>query len=187
MSILEIALRTLIGVVFAWAAGSKVRNRAALRDFADSLDDFGVPWSWARPTLAGLIACTEAMIVVLMLISPALGFVLASALLLMFTAAIARLVMRRAIVSCRCFGSPGSQLGMAHIVRNGLLLLASGTGVSLEIVLAPQPLELPVKGFAVAVGLLFASVIVRWDDIVFLLRGAPRPASSPHSNGERSW
>jgi hypothetical protein len=177
----------LIGVVFAWAAGSKVRNRAALRDFADSLDDFGVPWSWARPSLAGLIVCTEVTVVVLMLVSPALGFLLASALLLMFTAAIARLLMRRATVSCRCFGAPGTQLGLAHVVRNSLLLVATATGFSAELLLAPQPLELPVKGFAVAVGLLFASVIVRWDDFVFLLRGTSRPASSPPSNGERSW
>src|SRR5205814_1334548 len=87
MAMVEIALRTILALVFAIAFISKVRSASAFGEFAGSLNDIGWLPRPGRATATRLIPLSEAAVVVLLLVpaTVALGFGLGGLLLAGFT------------------------------------------------------------------------------------------------------
>ncbi len=116
--------RLVLAGTFVLAGASKLRDRGGLEESAAGL---GVPSSVAPAVALGL-PWLEIVLGLLLLPSgtaqPAL--VALVALLLAFTAALARVVRRGDQVACRCFGEASSEpVGGSTIVRNvGLIALA---------------------------------------------------------------
>jgi Methylamine utilisation protein MauE len=178
LSALDLACRVLLAVVFGWAALSKLAGRGSLHDLARTLPAFGVPPRWATPAVAALLAGAEALVVGLLAAAPAPAFLLAAALLLGFSAGIASALRSGRTVSCRCFGRGAAAIGPAHLVRNGLLLLAAGLGLAAVLAEPGGRPATPVAAASILAGLVLGGLAARWDDLVFILRGAPRPRHS---------
>jgi Methylamine utilisation protein MauE len=169
MAALEVALRTVLAVVFGVAFVSKVRSPDAFRQFADSLGDIGWLRGRRRSAVAAAIPVLEAGTVLLLAVNSAAswGFSVAAILLAAFTAVTAREVARGHRVRCRCFGAGSAQIGPAQIFRNVVLLAASAAG------LAVAPASHGGTGaaalvYAFGLALLAALALVRWDDLVYL-------------------
>lgn len=171
MAALEIALRTVLAVVFGIAFISKVRSRSAFHEFVSSLDDIGWLNRRWRPAAAALIPELEAAVVMLLVVPAAVafGFGTAAALLVVFIAVTAAELAKGRRVRCRCFGAGTAPIGPAQIARNIVLLTVSVTGLALESVGHSRANG---TGFVLAVGLgvLAALAFVRWDDLAYLLR-----------------
>lgn len=172
MAAIELALRTLLTVVFGVAFVSKVRSAAAFAEFADSLGDIGWLGHRARRSVVAVaIPVLEAVAVTLLALpwTVAWGFAADLVLLTAFTVVTGREVARGGHVRCRCFGAGGAQIGAAAIARNVVLLALAAAG------LAIGPFS---HGAASAVALVYACglaavaalVLVRWDDLASLVR-----------------
>jgi protein-disulfide isomerase len=152
MSIM-LVLRALLAAVLATAAVGKLLDRAGTREAARAL---GAPEPLSGPialalaplelaTAAGLLAGATAPWAAL----------LALALLVVFSAAIARALARGAHPACRCFGDIGrAEIGPATLARNGALaaLAAVIAIVTLRTDPATAPAWLVAVVVAVAVG-----------------------------------
>ena len=172
MAAVEVALRTLLAVVFGVAFISKVRSRAAYAEFTASLGDIRWLGGGRRQAASAVIPVLEAA-VTLMLVVPAvvpLGFGVGVALLAGFTAVTAREVSKGHAIRCRCFGAGGGQIGPAQIARNVVLLALSIGGLALA--LAPVGHGgVGAAGLVIAIGLALVAglAIVRWDDLASLV------------------
>jgi hypothetical protein len=171
MIAMEVALRTVLTVVFGLALVSKVRSRAAFAEFAGSLGDIG----WLRGRLQAVasaaIAVAEAAVVTLLLVPAAVswGFGASTLLLAAFTLTTASAVARGDRVRCRCFGAGHGQIGPAQLVRNVVLIALSAAGLAL----APASHRGPGAAalvLAVGLALLAGLALVRWDDLARLVR-----------------
>ncbi|WP_410596600.1 MauE/DoxX family redox-associated membrane protein [Amycolatopsis sp. lyj-23] len=158
MEYLRAAAAALIAVVFAASSVSKLRD---FRGFARSVPALvPMPAGWVTPVSVAVVAA-ELASAVLVLVTAVAGFVLASALLLAFTVAIAASLRRGRRAPCRCFGAAETPIGPRHLARNGLLICFAVLGA-----LAPEH-GLPVAGAAVAfaAGAVVAVLVVAMDDI----------------------
>jgi hypothetical protein len=169
MTVLEVALRTVLAVVFGVAFASKIRTRAAFAEFARSLGDVGWLRGRSRRAAAGAIPAAEAG-TALLLVPPATaawGFGAAAARLAAFTAVTASGVARGQRIRCRCFGAGASQIGPAQIARNVVLLALALAGLGLEPV---SHGGVSAAGLVLAIGLALPAglVLVRWDDLAAL-------------------
>ncbi len=187
MDYVTLAVRCLIGFTFGTAAISKLRGRTAHTEFVvatatllSALLAGRTPrWSAAR-SLAAVVVGAELAIVVL-LVFPAtasLGFCLAAALLVAFCLAIASAIRGGVRAACHCFGASSAPVGRTHLVRNGLLLVASlaGWGLGTGGVGRLEPVGVVV---AAASGLVLAAALARLDDLVALLRPPPGTGGRP--------
>jgi hypothetical protein len=119
-----------------------------------------MPARWV-PGVSVAVVVTELASAVLVLVTAVAGFVLATGLLLAFTAAIAASLRRGRRAPCRCFGATETPIGPRHLVRNATLICFAVLGA-----LAPDGLP-PLAGAAVAVaaGVVVAVFVVAMDDI----------------------
>jgi hypothetical protein len=177
-----LAARCLVGVVFAVSALTKLRTRTALRDFAGSLGQFGVPLRRRRP-LGLAVGLAEATIPVLLVAALAgdaaagptaramagAGFGLAAILLAGFTTAIARARRRGVRVPCRCFGASATPLGRQHLVRNGLLLAAVAAGLAGVTIGPAGPADLGGAAVAALAGSVAGALVTVSHDLLDLL------------------
>jgi hypothetical protein len=154
MAAFEVALRTVLAIVFGVAFVSKVRSPAAFAQFAGSLRDIGWLRGRRRTAAAAAIPVLEAGTVLLLAVTPAAawGSGTAAILLAAFTAVTAREVARGRRVRCRCFGAGSAQIGPAQILRNIVLLAGAAALV-----------------YAFGLAMLAALALVRWDDLVYLV------------------
>lgn len=155
----DLACRALLGFVFATAVFGKLRNRA---DFAESLAGLGIKRA-TRP-MAVAVTGAEALCVVLLVLKPMWGYVLSFLLLSAFSAGIALTVRTKRVVKCSCFGAGGKQLGVPHLLRNGLLGIVVLVGLSANSLPALGPQSLVAVGAGAFLSLLF----IRWDDLTYL-------------------
>ncbi|WP_086851162.1 MauE/DoxX family redox-associated membrane protein [Amycolatopsis kentuckyensis] len=158
MEYLRAAGVALIAVVFAASSLSKLRD---FRGFARSVPALvPMPARWVRPVAVAVVAA-ELGSAVLVPVTAVGGFVLATALLLAFTAAIAASLRRGRRAPCRCFGATETPIGPRHLVRNTLLICFAVLGA-----LAPEHLP-SVAGAAVAfaAGVVVAVLVIAMDDI----------------------
>ena len=171
MAALEIALRVLLGAVFGVAFGSKARSRAAFLDFAASLGDIGWLRGRSRSVAALAIPALEVGTVALLAVpaTAAWGFAAAAALLTAFTAVTGRELARGRRVRCRCFGAGTAQIGRPQIARNIVLLAGSVAGL-LAGPASHGGVSAPGLVYAVGLALLAATALVRWDDLVYVVR-----------------
>jgi hypothetical protein len=175
MGYLMVGVASLIGVVFAASAASKLLDYGGFRGSLPQLAP-------VRPELLGPLAVSviaaEAAVPVLLSIPPTMasGFGLSAALLAAFSLAIAIALRHGRRVPCRCFGSSRTPLGASHLARNTILLilaLAGGLATGGHV---------PPAGVAVAAvaGALAAIPVLALDDITYLFaRSSSWPISSP--------
>jgi hypothetical protein len=181
-----VAARGLVAVVFAVSALSKLRSRQAFEELVGSLRQFGVPVAWRRP-VGGAVAILESAVVVLLCGAVVfgsdsgtaarsvvgMGFALATVLLIAFTAGIARALRRGAEAPCRCFGASSTPLGRRHLVRNGLLLVSTVTGLLGALVGPVDPPDLGGAAVALLAGLVCGALVTAFDDLVDLFAVRP--------------
>jgi hypothetical protein len=176
MTALALGCRTLLAVVLCTAAASKLRSRD-FASFVDALRGFGVPAVLRRvPTrgLAGAVVALEVAAAVLLLVAPAAGLALALGLIAVFTAVLRSVIRNGRAVTCRCFGASSAPIGVAHLVRNGVLLAVIGAGMIATALAAGAEAAAPERLAAIALGVLAGAAITRWDDLAYLV--APHPA-----------
>jgi len=153
-----LAVRLLVGIVFAVSATGKLRGVAAFRHFEESARSMGVPARLSRPVAVSVVA-GECAAVVLLARGPggAPGFALILLMLVAFTTAIARALRSGTKASCACFGATTAPLGRRHLVRNGVLLALAAFGLTAGLAGTPAPAEAAgvlVAAFAALVGAL---------------------------------
>jgi uncharacterized membrane protein len=157
---LRTACAALIAVVFAASSVSKLRD---FRGFARSVPALvPMPARGVTPVAVAVVAAeASAAVLVVVPATAAAGFLLASGLLLAFTAAIAASLRRGQPAPCRCFGAAGTPAGPRHLARNTVLGCLAVLGA-----LAPEHLP-PAAGAAVAVaaGAVVAVLVIAMDDI----------------------
>ncbi|MGK5552004.1 MauE/DoxX family redox-associated membrane protein [Actinomadura kijaniata] len=161
---LLLACRALILGVFAVAFVGKVRSASRFHGFVSSIRQLAVLPERAATPVGAAIAAGEGMAAVLLLApgTSRVGFALASVLLALFAGVVVRAVRNGVFAECRCFGSRGSVMGQAMLVRNLLLLGIAAPGAVLG---APVPPGGPVPvALALAAGALGAWGFTRWYD-----------------------
>jgi hypothetical protein len=95
-------------------------------------------------------------------------------LIAVFTAVLRSVVRDGRAVTCRCFGASTAPIGVAHLVRNGVLLAVIGAGMIATALAAGTEAAAPERLAAIALGVLAGAAITRWDDLAYLV--APQPA-----------
>lgn len=169
MSYLLLGCRALLAGVFLWSLAGKLRGRAAFRGYLDAARTLlGLPERRSRP-LAACAVLAEAAAVVLLVVLPPLGFVVAGGLLACFTAALVRALRRDHGASCPCFGASSAPVGRHHVARNAVLGATAALGLALSVAGTGgyRPGGVAVTAFAVLVCVL---VTARLDDLAALFR-----------------
>lgn len=176
MHYIIIGSRCLLGLIFAVAAVSKLRSRAAFSAFAETVSGLRVfDDRWVRP-VAAAVALGEAFTAALM-VAPrplaATGFALAAVMLTAFAVIIVSGRQRGIRTRCRCFGAATATLGSAHVARNAALAVAASIS-AFGLVAAPQGSVHP-GGFAIAAvaGVALALLTLRLDDLIKLFESEP--------------
>lgn len=130
-----LVLRLLLGVVFVYAAYTKLRQSWLL--FALSIDSFQLLPEWAVFTLARTLPWLELALGVLLIAGAWLRYlsVCAAAILGLFFTVMVVSYFRGAGIDCGCFGV-GEPLSVRTLVRDGVLL---GAALALVAVARPAP------------------------------------------------
>jgi peroxiredoxin len=183
-------------VVFAVAAVAKLSDLPRTRKAVES---FG-----ASPRLspgAAVVLPVAELTIAAMLLSAATarwGALAAIALLIAFSAAIARVLHRGVAVDCNCFGGLAqTEVGRGTLIRNALLgLLATFVAVGVESVGAFSWLAAPVSGdrlaMALLVGAVFGLCIFCWQllrqngRLLLRLDALEAPGESPSGEGRKT-
>ncbi|WP_338106211.1 MauE/DoxX family redox-associated membrane protein [Micromonospora zingiberis] len=173
MTYVGVLCAVLTGLVLTVSSVSKVRGLRAFAAFAASLPAFGVPRRLARP-VAGGVTAAETAVAIGLAASPLVGVGFATAALLsaavlftVLTGAVVTALRRPGRAACNCFGRGAEPLGPTHVVRNLLLTAAAVTGAA---TVTPEPGHPAGLTVAAATGALLAGLVVRWDDLTYLLR-----------------
>ncbi len=170
MESVVLTCRLLLGVVFAVSLAGKLRGTG---DFVEATRRL-VPVRFARwdRLLSAAVAAVELGVLILLVVQPTAGFLLALALLAAFTVALAAALRRGETAPCHCFGSVGTPLGRRHVVRNAVLLSIAALGLAFPAMSPPLAESLPAATIALAV----AAIVIRFDDLVELYQplGADR-------------
>ncbi|MEV5988885.1 MauE/DoxX family redox-associated membrane protein [Streptomyces sp. NPDC052051] len=159
-----LAVRLLIGVVFAASVIGKVRGVAAFRRFEEAARAMGVPTRLSRPVAVAVVA-GECAAVLLLALGPggAPGFALTLLLLTAFTVGIVRTLRSGTKASCACFGASTAPIGHRHVVRNSVLLALAAFGLVAALSGTAMPSE--AAGIAVtAFGALTGALLVIFTD-----------------------
>lgn len=173
MAYLLAGCQAALAAVFAVSTLGKVRSRAAWSAFVSSVRELRLVPPHAVVVVAAATAVLEGAVALLVVVpaTAALALLLAGGLLTTFTAAILMTLHRRIRAVCRCFGGTAAlPLGYRHVVRNGLLLVVVGLGGA-SLLPGPAAPELAGLVVAVAAGLLLATVLAFFDQMVELFAG----------------
>ncbi len=184
--------RAAVGVVFLFAAASKIgrRRRADFRATVTGL----VPG--ARGTRAHALAAAVTVVegaVVLLLAQPSrsagvAGLGLAIAALTVFTYVIAAGLRRSTSTPCRCFSTSTRPVSGVHITRNVLLLAVSGLGLAACLADGTGPVQAAGLWVAVGAGALLGLVLTAFDDLTDLFFAPDvhaHPTTAPTSSAPR--
>ncbi|WP_326690768.1 MULTISPECIES: MauE/DoxX family redox-associated membrane protein [unclassified Streptomyces] len=191
-----LACRLLTGGVFAVSAVSKLRSRAAFREFERAARELGAPAGSPRPAALAVVAA-EVLVPLGLLAPPGglSGFILAAGLLAVLSAALVRALRRNVATACACFGSSSAPIGPRHLVRNGALLAVAALGAGLSVAgpaLPTHPGGLALAAFAALIGVL---LVVGTDELAALFAdpapsatrapATPRATRSPDAVSDR--
>jgi hypothetical protein len=156
--------RVLLATVFLVSASTKLRSAAAFAAFRRSTRRMAIlPERLVRPAAVLVVGCEAA--IVLLLATPTLGGL---------AVAIGSTVRRGIDTTCQCFGHSAMPLGIAHIVRNVVLVVvAAVAGVT-----AVRGGALEVGGALLAglAGVLLGALVTVLDDIRQVLQPPPHRA-----------
>jgi len=176
---LAMACRALLFGVFLCSLIGKLHSPAAYSSFvASAAELLGRPRRGVAVVAAGTVIA-EAAVTVLVLISVTapIGLALAAALLVAFSVAVAMALRRGQRAPCRCFGASQTPLGLPHVARNTLLVVACLGGLVATTAMtdvSPRPAGV---AMALAVAAVVLPFILRLDDLVALFRPTYRPRS----------
>ncbi len=171
--------RLVVGVLFGLSAFGKVADPVGTRK---AVGEFGVPIRWVAVVAWGLPAL-EAVVVVAVLVPCTVlpGALLALLLLLVFTAAVVRLLRRGERPACSCFGAmSAAPIGTRTVVRNGVLLVLAAL-VAWGAVAYPQvPRVLPTDDavWLVVAAVLVAMLVWVWGEVHALRKRVDEQALS---------
>ncbi|MEX2981180.1 MauE/DoxX family redox-associated membrane protein [Streptomyces sp. C36] len=178
MGYLALGIRCLIGAVFLASSVGKTAGPGAFDRFVSSVDGMRIVPPRSSRSVARWVVAAEAAVCAALItplpVAAVAGFVLAAALLAVFTAGIALTVRRGTRTPCRCFGTSASVLGPRHLVRNLALAAMAVTGaiaVTAGGGTAPAGAVL-----AACTGLLLGGLVAALDDILDLFRTSRIPA-----------
>jgi len=131
---MRLALRVVLGVVFLYAAYTKLRQSWLL--FALSIDSYQLLPEWAVLALARTLPWLELTLGMLLLLGWKLRYVSigAAALLALFFSMMLMQYARGAGIDCGCFGV-GEALSINTLMRDAALLLA---GIALAVLVRKQ-------------------------------------------------
>lgn len=118
--------KLVIAVVFAISLGSKLRD---FSQFVKTIHNFRLLPSSLIPFSAGLILGSELLVVLLLFNWPLIAFLLGASLLLIFSGALAAVLVRKIQTPCHCFGASQQLVSPLDLVRNFGFLLCAGSGV----------------------------------------------------------
>lgn len=157
----------LLVIVFGYSAGSKL-TAAGFGALRTMLWQLGLRRA-VRPA-AYLTVAVEAGITVLLLVpaTALVGALAAAGLALVLVAGIGSVLRRGVAVNCACFGRSGARLDRWHLGRAAILLAVASAALAL----LPAARVDPVGIF---LGALLAIVLIRVEDLAFLVRGNPAP------------
>ena len=167
--------RCVLAAAFFASGALKLRAPAAFDVAVQALGR--VPGRWVRPAGLGSIGAELAAGVLLLIPgTERFGFALAAALLIGFTALLARALRAAQAsgeqISCACFGAGSAPISPIHLARNAILLALAAAGLALSVTgsAAARSWSLTGAGPAAvaALGLLLALIVVLLDDLVFL-------------------
>jgi len=162
-----LAFQFAIGLAFAVSAASKVLGRRAVAEFLVAVGELArVPARWRGPLAVAVVALELAVPVLLLTPAAVAGLLLATGLLVAFSAAVAAALRRRSTARCRCFGPTATPLGPLHLVRNGLLGAVAAAGAALLLVAPTAPADPGGLVVAGAAGAVLAAVLIRVDDLI---------------------
>lgn len=121
--------RVTVALAFALSAGGKALD---IRAFQEAVTDFRLLRAGWSKAAAWVVLTAELAVVLLLAVggtSLLVGFLLAAALLVIFSTALAVALGRNTKMTCNCFGRTERRISRYDIVRNALLLLCSLAGV----------------------------------------------------------
>ena len=157
-SVVEFAVRLLLGAVLFWAGASKLRRPTA---FADGLGVFGVP-AVARRPLTYMLIGAELVLGGLLLAAVATPLVATATAVLgaLFVAVlIGARVRGHRTVACRCFGSEKQQDTVLLAVRAGVIVVLA-VGLMVGLPSAGSEAILPVAVAVLAAAVVALGVLV---------------------------
>jgi Methylamine utilisation protein MauE len=163
--------RMTIAVLFTASTFGKLASR---RDFELAVEGFRLLGSRRSVSLAATaVIAAEALVVLLVAAGGSLlmpGFVLAAALLAVFSLVLGSALRRRLQVGCNCFG-PGVRLisGM-DVVRNLVMALCAVAGLVLMGLDRPRPLTAAEVALLAGMSVVFVLVVANLGDIAATLR-----------------
>ncbi|MFD9733367.1 MauE/DoxX family redox-associated membrane protein [Umezawaea sp. NPDC059074] len=174
MHYVGLSCRCLVGVVFLISFASKI-TPTSFGAFVASLKAMRIlPERLVRASALGVVCAEFAVFALLTWTSSArAGALLAAVLVGVFSAAIAVALVGKTAAPCRCFGPVGGQLGVRHIARNALLLLAACVVARHG---AIPPAEPAVAVAAAGAGVVGALLLIGFDLVVELF-GPSRSAA----------
>jgi uncharacterized membrane protein YphA (DoxX/SURF4 family) len=119
-----LVLRVVLGVIFVYAAGLKLRDPWAL--FAMAIDSYQVLPVWAVELVARVLPWFELLLGILLIAGlwRRVSTTAASLLLVVFFSLMVRALAKGMQIDCGCFG-PGERLSWITLVRDGALLASS--------------------------------------------------------------
>lgn len=167
------ALTAAVAVTFGMSAAAKLADPGAFRRSLPAT--LGVPPLRANRLAPAVVAAELAVLPPLVLgvwWAPAalVGFALAAALLVAFTAALLSMIRRGVTEPCHCFGAQDSPPGRLDLVRNGLLAGFAVAGLVVVAVSGPvaggSGIEL---GGGALLGAAAALLAVRLDDLRWMV------------------
>ena len=137
-ALLRLALRLALGVVFLYAAWTKLRDSWAL--FALSIDSYQVLPPWAVELVARTLPWLELLIGLLLVAGVWLRIssTATSLLLLVFLGLMVQAKIKGMQIDCGCFGL-GDALSWKTLLRDGALLSGSLLLTALSFVRRPEP------------------------------------------------
>jgi Methylamine utilisation protein MauE len=161
--------RVAIALLFALAFAGKIRN---IRAFQEAVVDFRLlPANWSKKLavvfLTGeFLACACVVSGGFLLLA---GFLLATGLLMLFSAGLLTVIQRRMKITCNCFGWTDRRVSGYDIVRNAVLILCSLSGAWTSIT-ASQNLTMGEFGLIALIAVYFVVLMTNLANIVETLR-----------------
>lgn len=171
MGYLSLGCRLVITGIFLVSLGSKIRGRAQYREFVAATAALTGSRAPHARRLAGLTVVAEgavALLTALPLTAPA-GLLLAIGVLSVFTYALVRVLRRGRVVTCRCFGSSTTPVGVTQVVRNMVLILTAVAGLVTGSGGMPH-VDVGAVAVTAFAALICVLLLARLDDLVELFR-----------------
>lgn len=165
---LLIFCKIVVGLLFAISFLFKLKN---FPQYVNTVSSFRLlPRSFSQSAAYLVLACELAVIIFLYKWQLA-AFWLATGLLVIFSAALASVLLRNIKTVCNCFGANQNPVSPADLIRNlGFILCSWGGGLLAAkpgVIVATTPLEVEIIGFA---AIAFVLVWTQLGEVYHLLQ-----------------